>query len=110
MARKSASGSPTRVPAISVKQWLDEWNEVEVDEPHRRRPEEQFYLLSLPATTLRRLSGIQRRSAEPGKRRAKDTGIQRRHDPDRSEQISEFVRYGFPWSDLSKTQRKSERF
>jgi hypothetical protein len=64
----------------------------------------------LPAATLRGLSGIQRRSTERGKRRAKDIGIQRRHDPKRSEQISEFVRYGFPWSDLSRTSARAIAF
>jgi DGQHR domain-containing protein len=42
--------------------------------------------------------------------RASDLGIQRRHDPVRSLEINEFVRYGFPWSALSEARRKSGRF
>ncbi len=77
---------------------------------HQARPKEHFYVFSLAASMLKSLSGIQRREADSGQRRADDLGIQRRHDPERSTEIREFVRYGFPWSDLGDRQRSSGKF
>jgi len=42
--------------------------------------------------------------------RSTDEGVQRRHDPDRSAEIAEYVRHGFPWSTLSKQKRVSGEF
>ena len=42
--------------------------------------------------------------------RSDDTGIQRQHDNDRSEEISRFVDYGYPWSTISKAKRQSEEY
>jgi DGQHR domain-containing protein len=96
------------VPAIKVHQWLREWTDVDFDpQQHRSRPPEGFHLFSLPASDLRALSGIFRRTTEGGVARALDLGIQRRHDPERSEEIKEFVKYGFPWSSLSRQRRDS---
>lgn len=61
----------------------------------------------MPAPVLRSLVGIYRRSASGGQARARDLGIQRVHDTERSAEIREFVRYGFPWSSLSASKRKS---
>ena len=89
------------IPALRVHQWLPEWEEVEFSaENHRRKPLDNFLLFSLEASELRRLCGIQRRKTLPGVSRSGDLGIQRRHDPERSKEISRFVRYGFPWSSL----------
>jgi DGQHR domain-containing protein len=95
------------VPAIRVRQWLPEWEDVRFDGQHQRKPNEHFFVLSLPASVLKSLCGIQRREAEGGKRRAEDLGIQRRHDPERSTEIREFVKHGFPWTELTQRQRKS---
>lgn len=101
----------TRIPATKVKQWLENWNAVEFDsKQHRRKPDEYFYVFSLAASTLRSLSGIQRRSTVGGLPRTKDTGIQRRHDKSRSEEIGRYVRFGYPWSSLSQSQQKSPKF
>lgn len=97
---------PRHVPALKVHQWLPEWDEVEFsDAKHRRKPLEDFLLFSLEASELRRLCGIQRRETTSGESRSGDLGIQRRHDPERSKEISRFVKYGFPWSSLSATKR-----
>ncbi len=98
-----------KIPALKVRQWLPEWEDVKFDEStHQAKPDpKHFYLFSLSAAALKALTGIQRRTTEKGKRRHLDLGIQRRHDEDRSEKIWEFVRYGFPWSDLSQTKRAS---
>jgi len=97
--------------ALRTDQWLTEWDTVKFSKPDLRgQPEPHFYVLSMPATVLRALSGIQRRSAKGGKARSADTGIQRRHDPKRSEEINRFVRFGYPWSELRADERKSHAY
>lgn len=97
------------VPALKVHQWLGEWEKVPWDvKALRGRPDQWFYLFRLPAGHLRALSGIYRR--EPHGPRALDLGIERRHDPKRSEEIHAFVKYGFPWSDMSEDKRQSGKY
>jgi DGQHR domain-containing protein len=99
------------VPAIRVKQWLRGWDKIEFDaNEHRRKPPPHFFLFSLPARELRSLSGIARRSSTGLTPRAADLGIQRQHEPERSEEIAKFVEYGFPWSTLSESKRNSSEF
>ena len=99
----------TTVPALRVQQWLEEWDEVPFDEQaHRAKPEPFFYTFSLPATMLKRLTGVHKRTAEPGVRRSEELSTQRLHEKDRSNEIAEFVRYGFPWSRLSARQRQEQ--
>lgn len=100
-----------RIPALKVRQWLASWEKLEYDETqNRRRPDDHFYLAAIPAGELRALAGIYRRAAEPGQSRKAELGIQRPHDQDRSRVISEYVRNGFPWSDLSEAKRDSGEF
>ncbi|MBV7377294.1 DGQHR domain-containing protein [Maritimibacter dapengensis] len=100
-----------QVPAIPVHQWLKGWDHVSFDESeHRAKPQKQFYLFSLPARELRSLSGISRRQAKDASPRTEDLGIQRQHDPERSEEISRFVEYGYPWSTLGQAKRDSAEF
>jgi DGQHR domain-containing protein len=85
------------IPALVVKQWLPEWDDAKFDpEPPRRKPEPRFYLFSISAYDLKRLTGIYRR--DPSKAPAEDMGIQRRHDPDRSAEILRYLQSGFPLS------------
>jgi hypothetical protein len=99
------------VSALIVNQWLPEWEKVQFSsQAHRRKPEHQFYLFTLPAAWLKALSGISRRTTEGGLLRSKDLGIQRRHDEKRSVEIREFIQYGYPWSELSQAKRKSGKF
>src|SRR5262249_19862196 len=77
---------------------------------HRRKPLPHFYMFSLPAVELRSLCGIARRQASKVTPRSADLGIQRQHDKERSEEIAQFVTYGYPWSTLSEAKRKSEYF
>jgi hypothetical protein len=108
---KQVSEDSRKVIALKVHQWLRDWDKVTFDsKSFRSRPSPFFYLFTLPASALRALSGIQRRSTEGGLLRSQDMGIQRRHDPSRSKEIRQFIQYGFPWSDLSESKRKSERF
>src|SRR5256885_1345867 len=99
------------IPALKVQQWLRAWSDVKFsDRGHRREPEHHFYLFTLKASELKALSGIQRRTATSARIRTKSLGIQRRHDEKRSANISEFVRYGYPWSELSQERRESPDF
>lgn len=99
------------VPALKVNQWLPGWNKIDFNaEEHRAKPAQYFFLFSLPARELRSLSGISRRQANNTAPRTDDLGIQRQHDPERSEEISRFVEYGYPWSTLSEAKRGSADF
>jgi DGQHR domain-containing protein len=109
--RKTAEPTRRRLPALKVRQWIDGWANVDFDpSEHRKRPEPHFYIFSLPAQELRRLTGIARREAKDAAPRTADLGIQRAHDPERSDEIARFVEFGYPWSTLSKARRKSEEF
>jgi DGQHR domain-containing protein len=100
-----------KIPALKVNQWLDLWNEVKFDAKKlRARPSEHFYLFTLRAQELRRLSGIYPRVAHGRTRATDDLGIQRRHDAERSDEISAFIRFGHPWAGLSKAQRSSSEY
>jgi len=100
-----------RIPAIKVHQWLRGWERVEFSsKSNRRKPLPHFYLFALPAVELRRLCGIARRQISDMTPRAADLGIQREHDPERSGEILRFVEFGYPWSTLSESKRKSAEF
>ncbi|MBA7604623.1 hypothetical protein ES703_11749 [subsurface metagenome] len=85
---KDKSSVPHEIVAIKVKQWLDEWNKMKFKpEEHRRRPDPYFYMFTLTASYLKALTGIYRRERRTGLHPSKDTGIQRRHERERSEEI-----------------------
>ncbi|WP_198283489.1 DGQHR domain-containing protein, partial [Sphingomonas sp. PAMC 26605] len=99
------------VPALKVNQWLSGWDKIDFNpDEHRAKPAQHFFMFSLPARELRSLSGISRRQANNVAPRTDDLGIQRQHDPERSEEISRFVEYGYPWSTLSEAKRSSADF
>ncbi|CDX27349.1 conserved hypothetical protein [Mesorhizobium sp. ORS 3324] len=106
-----SAGKFRKIPVLTVHQWLPGWDRIDFDpDEHRAKPAKHFYLFSLPARELRSLSGIARRVAKDGAPRTEDLGIQRQHDPERSEEIGRFVEYGYPWSTLSKAKRGSAEF
>ncbi len=102
----------TTLPAIIVKQWLPEWDEILWDkvvkgsEPAKKH----FYVTSISARKLRQLSGLQPRKADSTTPRMQHLAYQRSHDSERSKNISRFVMDGFPWSDLSKPKRESGEY
>jgi DGQHR domain-containing protein len=99
------------VAAIRVNQWLRGWDKVSfLPELHRKKPPSYFYIFSLPAVEMRSLCGIYRRQARGVIQRSADLGIQREHDPERSEEIARFVEFGYPWSTTSEAKRKSSDF
>jgi len=109
--RKRITVKDRTVLAIKVHQWLKGWDKVIFDEKqHRRKPEPHFYLFTLSAVDLKALSGIYRRTTEDGLSRESDLNIQRRHNPQRSMEISRFIQDGYPLSDISTTRRKSGKY
>src|SRR5208282_3433196 len=101
------AGGGQTLTALKVNQWLPEWGKVRFSTKlHRREPNPYFYIFKLRASWLKSLAGIQRRTAEAGQFRSEDLGIQRRHDQRRSDEIREFVQYGFPWCELNETKRE----
>src|SRR5438552_3865322 len=105
---KKVHGTDLTVPALKVKQWLTEWDEVSFDEDaFQSLPKPHFFLLSLQASHLKALTGVYRRIAKPGKPRAKDPNVQRGYEEDRSVTIREFVKYGFPWCEMGDANRKA---
>jgi DGQHR domain-containing protein len=99
------------VDALIVHQWLRGWDAVRFNpKENRRKPEPHFYLFTLPAAELKALSGIYRRTTAGGQLRSDDLGIQRRHDEERSTQIGKYVNHGYPWSELTERQRKSDEY
>jgi DGQHR domain-containing protein len=100
-----------RISALTVHQWLREWDAVEFKPSERRRkPDPFFFVFGLSASRLRSLSGIYRRTTAGGQLRSHDLGIQRAHEQPRSDEIHEFVRYGYPWSNLVPAQRRDPRY
>src|SRR5579862_1845429 len=98
-----------KIPALKVLQWLLDWDKVKFGNSERRKkPQDHFYIFSIPARDLIKLSEVYRRTAN--KPRGKDTNIQRRLIPERSREIREYVTGGFPWSILSDKKRKSDDF
>ena len=98
------------LPALKVNQWLSHWDEISwKPDEHRSQPPRSFYQFNVSAHVLRRLSGVYRRTTDRD-RGTSDLGIQRRHEPKRSEEIARFVKYGYPWSVLSATKRKKPDF
>lgn len=98
------------VRAIKVNQWLFGWDDIEwKSSEFRSKPPGWFYLFSLPASALLRLSGVYARTTKR-KRGAEDLGIQRELDTERADEISRFVEFGYPWSDLSEAKRRSADF
>lgn len=99
------------VPAIRVRQWMDEWNGVPYsDEGTRKRPSEFFFVFSVSAMELKALTGVQRRSADEGIPRSTDLRIQRGLEQSRSDEIREYVRFGYPWSEMTDAKRRSGDF
>jgi DGQHR domain-containing protein len=87
-----------RVPALKVNQWMSpEWDEAQFDnELTRRKPEPHFYVFSISAKLLKKLTGVYRR--DPNGPPAEDHGIQRKHRPERSQEILRYLQFGFPLS------------
>ena len=97
----------SEINAIKVNQWLKGWNDVKFVK-NREKPQPFFYVFNISANILKRLSKVYRRKDD--KNRNIEVGVQRKHDPERSMKIRQYVFGGFPWSDLSNAKRESNEF
>jgi hypothetical protein len=96
------------IPALVVQQWLPMWDRAKFEEgASRAKPEPQFYVFSMSAYDLRQLSGIYKR--DPNKPPAEDTGIQRRHDAEKSRDVLNYISDGFPLSTLKKIRERKDQ-
>ncbi|WP_312789269.1 DGQHR domain-containing protein [Sphingobacterium sp.] len=104
--------SKNNLYALKVKQWLSSWEEVNWENNNlRRRPlNNDMLMFSISAKQLKKLSGVYKRSSNNRESSAKDFGIQRKHDPERSKIIREYIFNGYPWSELSVQKRNSGKF
>ena len=94
-------------PAIRVNQWRSEWDAVHYEnKAPRRKPKPYFYVLSMPARTLKSLSGVEQRTTSERLKGLQDLNLQRKLDQERAKEIAAFVENGFPWSDLSENKRE----
>ncbi|MEN5436607.1 DGQHR domain-containing protein [Sphingobacterium faecium] len=102
----------TKIHAIKVKQWLSSWNDISwSDNNLKRRPlETHMHLFSISAKKLKKLSGVFKRDTKSRNFASDDLGIQRKHDPERSQVIRDYVQNGYPWSELSQQKRSSGKF
>jgi DGQHR domain-containing protein len=103
--------STNEISALIVRQWLIDWDDVLFsNDPsqHREKPDPNFYIFSLPAPYLRRLSDVYRRKAD--RPRSEDLSIQRAHETERSDEIERFIHNGFPYSLLSERQKNTNDF
>ena len=104
------TGDRSSIPAIKVRQWIDDWNEIEWNADElRAEPPHWFYQFSIPAQHLKALSGVYRRTTDRDSATG-DLGIQRHHELERSKEIGRFVQYGYPWSSLSLAGQKSSKY
>lgn len=94
------------IPAFKVNQWLPIWDEVNFDDgdENRRKPEPYFLIFTIKAGLLKKLSKVYHRKADEN--RDVEIGVQRKHDPDRSLEISKYVKLGYPLSDYAKNDKK----
>ena len=105
-----SNGVRKKIPALIVHQWLHGWDSVRFrGSEYRRRPGPSFYVLSIPAVTLKRLTGITRRQRPDARPPSEETAVQRKHIPERSVEILRFLKYGFPLSKLGAKKADRDR-
>ena len=93
------------IPALRINQWMENWNNIQMDLPDkfRSRPGKSFYIFSMSANELWRLSKVYRRDATRSGQ-VEEPYIQRALEQDRVEELKRYVKGGFPWSTLSTRQ------
>lgn len=102
--------SRIEIPFIKVNQWLSDWSNVPFDEKgnheNRAKPLPYFFMFTIKAGLLKKLSKVYPRRADS--KRDIEIGIQRKHDPDRSKEITKYIKNGYPLSELAKGDKIPE--
>jgi hypothetical protein len=97
------------VPGIRVKQWLPEWGRVPTDpDKFQSPPPREFYVTSVRASQLRALSDVHQRSASVDTPREQETAVQRTLEADRTLEIRDYIRHGYPLSSLGNRRMSEE--
>lgn len=92
----------TQLPMLRVNQWMNEWDDIDFDiKELRRKPNPYFYIFSIDARLLKRLSDVYSRNTNDR------TSIQRKQSDARVKEISNYIEGGFPWSTLTREQQKT---
>ncbi len=86
-----------KIPLLKVRQWLATWEGAGWTD-HLPKPEDHFYVGSIPIKLLRELSGVSRRSLENRAQQSVGGGYQRNHESERSSKIARYIKYGYPVS------------
>lgn len=94
------------IRGFKINQWLDNWNEVDFDLPLRAKPEDHFYMFKMDIRLLKRISDVHRRKTN--KPRSEESNVQRSLKEDRTIEIKNYVKQGFPLSTLNDKDRLAE--
>lgn len=86
-----------KIPLLKVRQWVKSWELTDWTD-NLPKPEDHFFMGSIPLIELRKLAGVSRRRIEERALKDAPAGYQRGHDKERSEKIARYVQYGYPAS------------
>lgn len=95
-------------PLIRVGQWLRSWDLADYSESKLPRPDDHFFIGSIPIVELRRLAGVSRRQVVE-ERVPGEAGYQRVHEVERSGKIARYIKWGFPVSSASGIKPEEHR-
>lgn len=94
---------------LKVNQWQESWDEIpSFGKPNRRKPQKHFFVASIPVGVLKSISGVLKREAIPTEEKRVEMGIQRVHDPKRSNEIKLYREFGYPWSTMTGLKDREE--
>lgn len=94
------------IRGFKIDQWLSSWNEVDFDLPLRAKPENHFYMFKMDIRLLKRISDVHRRKTN--RPRSEESNVQRTLKEDRTIEIKNYVKQGFPLSTLTDKDRLDE--
>lgn len=86
-----------KFPILRVNQWVQSWEIGDYSEPNLPKPDDHFFVGSIPIRELRRLAGVSRRQVQK-ERKPGEAGYQRVHEVERSSRITRYIQWGFPVS------------
>ena len=94
------------INAIKFTQWLNHWDGFKFSSTAPgRKPKPSMFVFSMKASALRNYSDVFKRE-----RKSSDAeGIQRKRDEKRTHRIKEYVQNGYPYGDLTESQRTLDK-